>query len=306
MEGGTVNRAQLVSCIAGLVVVAMAAGPAAAQSAADNTLELRLHDALRVALENNLELVGERVDPQIALQQVEIEGSVFDATFGAEIQYTDSSADGTASDPSVPGADASVTNEFEQLTGGLNLSQLLNFGATYTLSYTPDDQTTFNENVNQTLNLFEIRSTDSLNNRLALSYTMPLLKNFGRAVNTERLVLARSNVEISKEDLRSKAIEVMEDVEGAYWDVVAGVENVRTAQLALKRAEDLLELNRKKVEVGTLAPIEITQAEAGVASQEEGVIVAETTLLEVRRLRLDSRVDLHLALGGSLETENES
>jgi outer membrane protein TolC len=56
----------------------------------------------------------------------------------------------------------------------------------------------------------------------------------------------------------------------------------------LIRAEDLLELNRKKVEVGTLAPIEITQAEAGVASQEEGVIVAEMTLRdaedELRRL----------------------
>jgi len=64
----------------------------------------------------------------------------------------------------------------------------------------------------------------------------------------------------------------------AYWNVLALREALRISRLALKRAEDLLELNRKKVEVGALAPIEITEAEAGVASNIEAVIVSETAL----------------------------
>jgi outer membrane protein TolC len=181
-----------------------------------------------------------------------------------------------------------VTSDFEQLNGGLNFSQLLNFGATYSLSFTPDDQTFVGENVNQTINQFQISTTETLNTGIGVRYEMPLLKNFGRDVNTERLVLARSNLEISNEELRDSAMGVAQSVEGAYWDIVAGVENLRTAELALKRAEDLLALNRKKVEVGTLAPIEITQAEAGVAERQEGVIVADVRLRnaedELRRL----------------------
>jgi len=69
---------------------------------------------------------------------------------------------------------------------------------------------------------------------------------------------------------------------------VAARASLRIELLQLKRNQDLLELNRKKVEVGTLAPIEITQAEAGVASQEASLILAEVALRdaedELRRL----------------------
>ncbi len=70
----------------------------------------------------------------------------------------------------------------------------------------------------------------------------------------------------------------MEEVENAYWEVLSVREALRIARLSLQRAEQLLALNRKKVEAGTLAPIEVTEAEAGVASQVELVIVAETSL----------------------------
>ena len=83
---------------------------------------------------------------------------------------------------------------------------------------------------------------------------------------------------ISKEDLRLQSMQTLQTVEDTYWDVLAAREALRISQLALKRAEDLLELNKKKVEVGTLAPIEITEAEAGVAAQVEAVIVAENTM----------------------------
>ena len=104
----------------------------------------------------------------------------------------------------------------------------------------------------------------------------------------EQRLLSQSNLKISLQELNRRDQETIEIVEGAYWDTLAAVEALGVEGKALERAEDLLELNEKKVEVGTLAPIEITQAEAGVASQEEGVIVAETGLGnaedELRRL----------------------
>ena len=70
-----------------------------------------------------------------------------------------------------------------------------------------------------------------------------------------------------------QAILTAQSVEDAYWDVLAAREALRISQLAFERAEELLELNKQKVELGTLAPIEITEAEEGVASQVEAVIV---------------------------------
>jgi outer membrane protein TolC len=126
------------------------------------------------------------------------------------------------------------------------------------------------------------------NSGLSFDFNLPILKGFGTETNTEQLVLAENSYDISLTDLEGQAETVLQLVEGAYWDVIASAEALRVARESLARAQDLLELNRKKVEVGTLAPIEITQAEAGVASEEEGVIVAEEGLAnaedELRRL----------------------
>ena len=102
------------------------------------------------------------------------------------------------------------------------------------------------------------------------------------------MILSRYALDVSLQDLEGSAEQVMQDVEAAYWNMVASREALRISILSLSRAKDQLDLNRRKVEVGTLAPIEITQAEAEVASQEESVIVAETGLRddedELRRL----------------------
>jgi outer membrane protein TolC len=139
------------------------------------------------------------------------------------------------------------------------------------------------------------------NSGFSFDFNLPLLQGFGTETNTEQLVLAENNYDISLSDLEGRAEAVLESVEGAYWDVIASAEALRVARESLERAKDLLNLNRKKVEVGTLAPIEITQAEAGVASEEEGVIVAEETRAnaedELRRLLAIPEGDPRWAMG---------
>jgi outer membrane protein TolC len=102
-----------------------------------------------------------------------------------------------------------------------------------------------------------------------LGFRLPLLKNFGKEANTASLVIAKRNLDISHEELRRLATTTLRSVEDAYWNLRAAREGQRVALQTLKLSQDLYELNKKKVEVGTLAPIEITQAEANVASNVE-------------------------------------
>jgi outer membrane protein TolC len=241
--------------------------PALGQSG--GTARLSLDQCLHVALESNLDLVSATNDPAIAEQQIERSEALLDGTLGAGVSYTESDGDRTFSA-------IDTTSESSELAGNISFTDPLSIGGEYSVTYNQNESDSFGTEIvgtDLTTNLSDSRFTG-----LTLGFTLPLLDDFGKEVNTVDILVARGNFEISKEDLRLQAMLTAQSVEDAYWDVLAAREALRISQLALKRAGDLLELNKKKVEVGTLAPIEITEAEAGVASQVEAVIVSETTL----------------------------
>ncbi|MBW2459760.1 MAG: TolC family protein, partial [Deltaproteobacteria bacterium] len=273
--------------IASAMCLLVLSGAALAQSAVDgDAMNLTLSDALQIALENNLGLEAARVAPEIAAEQIVFQEGAFDGTFSVGAQYIDDTNDQTITDKfssaTSPGSDDSET-----LQGTASWTDPLNFGASYSVEYRPRNFSSTSRTVIDA-GFFQDSVRDSKAGAVVLRYDMPLLRGFGKQVNTEGLVLARTDAEMSLDTMRGEAITVIEQAEGAYWDVVASRAELRVANLALERAEDLLELNRKKVEVGTLAPIEITQARAEVASKTEGVIVAEVNLLnaedELRKL----------------------
>lgn len=263
---GRLSKSLLV--FAGIVLASALGDAAVAQGRAE--VRLSLAECLRMALDNNLDLVAARKDPEISEQNVVVQQAAFDL--------------GIFSDPMHRESEQEISNlfslnAFKSDEANLGLSQDTSIGANYTvnLDLSRDESTGP-----------QVITDVSYDASLALSATIPLLNGQGKLVNTEQLVLAQGNLDISREELRRQAELTLEQVEGAYWDLVADIRALEVARQALTRAEDLLELNRKKVEVGTLAPIEITQAEAGVASQEEIVIVSETSVEnsedELRRL----------------------
>ena len=109
-----------------------------------------------------------------------------------------------------------------------------------------------------------------------VSITQPLLRNFGPKASKTFIVEARNTLGISQSQFRSTVIDTLSAAEKAYWDLNFTLINLKTSQAALQLAQDFLDQNRIKVRVGTLAPIEITQAEAQVADREEAVIIAES------------------------------
>jgi len=248
---------------AALLFPAAVVSPAWAAEAGLEEVFLTLEDCLRLALENNLDLVSARYDPDLAAQDVIIQGADFDPNVEATLDRAESAAPTTLL---IQAASSDTT------TANAAVTQNLKFGADYRFGYGMNRSAQDGPGVNVPLQF-----TSGFN----VVFNMPLLKGFGTTVTTENFVLARNNYNISKSDLEGTAEQTMETVIGAYWNVVAARAALGVALQTLERAEDLLELNRKKVEVGTLAPIEITQAEAEVARNEELVIIAETDLEDI-------------------------
>ena len=116
----------------------------------------------------------------------------------------------------------------------------------------------------------------SLVSALTLRLTQPLLQGFGVAVNTRNIKVARNNNEISNLQFKLQVEEVVTRVAGIYWGLVSLRAQVDSQRQNLELAKKLYQDNKRRVEIGTLAPIEIIRAEAEVAAREADLTAAIT------------------------------
>ncbi len=116
----------------------------------------------------------------------------------------------------------------------------------------------------------------SLVSAITLRVTQPLLQGFGVAVNTRNISVAKNNNEISNLQFKLQVEEVVSRVAGIYWGLVSLRAQVESQRQNLALAEKLYSDNKRRVEIGTLAPIEIIRAEAEVAAREADLTAAQT------------------------------
>lgn len=283
------NRTKLaVAVVCSLLLSALAPPPraqATPSAGPEAGVRMSLADCLRIGLEYNLDLYLVRQNQSIAREQIIVNGAVFDPILGAGASYAKSTANETIEDLAGGGSEDTTANS-DTLAANVGLQQTLKYGGLYSVTLRGASPAGSGQSVDRNTGFLNEYDFSGQNFVLGLHYEMPLLRGFGKEVNTVNVLLAKSDLEITKEQLRGQAQTTAKAIEDAYWDLSALQEAVRVAKESLKLAQDLYDLNKKKVEVGTLAPIEITQAEAGVASREEGVIVAETAVLNAEdRLR---------------------
>ena len=112
-------------------------------------------------------------------------------------------------------------------------------------------------------------------NTLRFNFTQPLLKGFGFNISRREIIVARNNLDISVNQFQSVLMDTIYNVQEAYWNLVYSIEDYKVKQQSLQLARDLLAKNKKEVEVGKIAPIEILNAEAVVASREADILQAE-------------------------------
>ncbi|MGO9094105.1 MAG: TolC family protein [Bryobacteraceae bacterium] len=132
-------------------------------------------------------------------------------------------------------------------------------------------------------NLFNSLNPNTVAN-LNLTVTQQLLQGFGLAVNRRNIRIAKNTQKVTDLNFKLQVIATVAQVIAAYWDLVSFTENVKVKEQALALSQKLYEDNKKQVEIGTLAPISIVQAESEVATNEQALVNAQTQLLQQETL----------------------
>jgi len=115
---------------------------------------------------------------------------------------------------------------------------------------------------------------------LDLFVSQNLLQGFGATVNGRNIVVARNNEKVSTLQFKQQVITTVSAVLNLYWDLVSFEQDLRARQDELKTAKQLYEDNKRQVEIGTLAPIEVTRAESQVYTAQQDLLVSQTNLLQ--------------------------
>jgi outer membrane protein len=113
---------------------------------------------------------------------------------------------------------------------------------------------------------------------LDLQITQNLLQGFGRAVNGRNIRVQRNNVKVSNLQFQQQVITTVSAVLNLYWDLVSFDEDVRARRQEVATAQQLLEDNKRQVQLGSLAEIEVTRAEAQLYSSQQDLVVSQTNL----------------------------
>ncbi|MFN8005880.1 MAG: TolC family protein [Terriglobia bacterium] len=241
-----------------------AAGELLASLVQDGKLRLTEADAVRLVLQNNLDIVVDMDDPRIAQYAIEKGYGIFDPKLTSFLQMN------RTSNPQ-NNAVTSGRIAYEQLQDQANFgfTQLLPTGTKYEFDYT---------NFRQSSNSLYDVVLPSLNSGLRALVTQPLLKNFGLLVNKRPVLIARNNKDISDYIFATQLIAVVNQVQRLYWDIVFARDDIQVKQRSLDLATKIHEDNKRQVEIGTLAPIELVKSESEIANRKEELIVAQYTL----------------------------
>lgn len=241
-------------------------GGAIIESVPPDAIVVSLDETIKLALENNLNIIVQRFQPRTYATLVDVEKAFFDPLLAGNI-YRSSDEQARVSSFIGPYSSSDKLNSY-----GASWIDPLTIGGSYQILLDAADTDT------STSNQFGTTNSTGYNASWKLTYNLPLLRNFGREVNLWPTVVAQKTLDISEAEFRQTVIDQVAAAESAYWDLNFTIMQLRTARFSLKLAQDFLEQNRIKVRVGTLAPIEITQAEAQVADREVTVISYESLL----------------------------
>ena len=265
----------------------------------DGKLEITLQDAVELALENSLDIAVQRYNPWIAdtdILRTKAGGQgrgIQGADFGTSAANITPNNPFVSYDPtitavaSIDSRTTAVNNPFLSGTGvGSNSLTGLHshadaFNVAYGQSFSPG--TSVNVGWNNTrsssgsaANFFN----PSVQSSLTAGFSQQLLNGFGFYIGRRNIMIAKNNRKIADLVFVQQAITTVTNTINAYWELVYARENVKVQQQAVAVSDKLFNDNKKQLEIGTMAPLDVTRAESEVASDRQNLIVAQTTKLQ--------------------------
>ncbi|HTC42866.1 MAG TPA: TolC family protein [Candidatus Acidoferrales bacterium] len=262
----------------------------------DGKMPLSLQDAIALALENSMDIVVQRYTPwmaDVSLLKARAggygygtPGSIavgstanlpelyYDPVLTQTLQFADATT--PIANPFISGLGAS---------GGTTSAQpLFSHTATYNTAYTQSFTTGTslsvawdNTRASSTAdNFFNPYVQSSVN----IGFQQQLLAGAGRFVNRRNIIIAENNRKIADLQFAQQAITTVTNTITAYWELVYARENVKVEQQAVTVSDKLYNDNKKQLEIGTMAPLDVTRAESELATDRQNLIVAQTTQLQ--------------------------
>jgi outer membrane protein TolC len=255
-------------------------GLVAAAPAADGLKRISLQEAIQTALENNLQVQVARETREVGRSNVLVNSGSFDWVLNSSLSMARNKDLSRFDKTSFfkTSENTSTTRSFS-----VGVSKLFDFGGSLNLTYKPTYGST-RSTVEYNLPQPAASSVTPFpyDGNLSATFTQPLLKGFGRATTESLLVVARKSAQQADLTFQKAIIDLVASTESLYWDVVFAQKNLENKKAALSLANKQLRENQIRVQVGTLAPIEVTSAEAAVALKEQEIISAEAQFLNAK------------------------
>lgn len=228
-------------------------------------LALTLEQCRALALENNLDLKVQLINPAIAAQRLSQEEAAFEASLFSNMSYSKSDT---------PTSTTLTGSRVDSSAMDLGVQMPLRTGGTLTFDLA--DYRVKTNNVFSTLD-------PAYTSDLSLSLSQPLLRGAGKRANTHAIRLADYDRQITDARTKLEVIKVIAAVDRVYWRLYAARRelDVRKADHDLARTQ--LDQARRFVNSGERAQVEIVRAEAGVAQTLEAIIIAENNLRDRQR-----------------------
>jgi outer membrane protein TolC len=226
---------------------------------------MSIDDAVATALEQNLDLQVQRLTPEIRDVDSAIARANYTPNFTSQLNFVNQTQP-----PS-----SLLSGNTSQLTNGRSV---YNFGISQLTPWHGGNyQVQFNNGRTTTNNIFS-SFEPQLTSNISATYSQPLLKNFKIDGTRQQLLVSQKNKEISDTQLQQSIAQTVRNVRNAFYDLMYAIGNLTVQRESLVLAQQSLKDNRARVEIGTMAPLDIVQAEAEVATREESVIVAEAAI----------------------------
>ena len=244
-------------------------------------IDLSLDEAIALALEHNLDIAVERLNPQLMDLQIAQVYAAYQPTLATS--FTNSSRTNPSS---------------SQLDGGQTVvqdTQIVDTSITQAVPWGGGNfQVSWNNNRSESNNFFS-SFNPSYRSTFLTSYTQPLIRGFSIDSTRQQLQVTAIDRELSDVDLRATITNTLADVRSTYWDFVFATQSLQVQQQSLALAEQLIRDNQARVEIGTMAPIDIVQSQSEAAARRQALAQAEQTLqtaqLALKRLIVGSIED---------------
>ncbi|MDA2929206.1 TolC family protein [Acidobacteria bacterium AH-259-O06] len=233
-------------------------------------LELSLKDAIRLALANNLEIAIEEFNEDLNRERLIDTRGFYDPVFNFRFGWQSSETPNT----SVLDAGRDIlTRDFQNLTLNSSVQQNVPGGGSFTVG--------FDNNRSNTNSTFRFINP-SFGSSFDASFRQPLWRGFLQTPTERQIKLYNLDTEITDSQFRQRVSEIIRQVEGQYWELVFAIENHETGRESMQLAIIQHENNRKRVEIGVSAPIEITSSRAEVATREQDMIQSEVQIINAQ------------------------